>query len=574
MTFPSIPTKINNNILDYHKFDVVKPISTMNINIHQPIVKSIKTTQPITRTLLHQRLAHCNSRKLDTMCRLNTLHGLPPNLSRNDNRECPICLMSKFSHPPKGKTINTEALHPGELLHIDFGFWDIPSHRGFTSMLLIIDAKTRMLWLFCSSTKRAPLSTLRYFFSILQREKRPAKTIRVDEDGALARNYEFTQLLIDDRLTLETTGGYASFLNGKVERPHRTIADMTRALYFNTGHSPDKWCYAAETAADVYRFTLHSATNMSPYEAWYGVKPNINHLRVWGCTVYVRVPSPTKSESRVQQGYFMEFTKSRLLIRWFDPSTNMVKHSTAARFDEVNTTLPNTNDLSPGSLLLSNTPPPTIKQPEVIIDISTNPTLESIPFTIHLHLPPIGTTIGLYLNTCTWNHLPYIAQTTPGTLLAQQLRPYGPHNATYWILSIDDTEFSTAQGIITFLNTKKSPTITTILSCILARRKPHSRTTFEDNRAIFNQIRFIPKSQDTPLIVLPMVKTIVSTHPSNRIHQHILANSLIIHSTPNGKQPFLKTMPKCYSQAPGVLLSSVHKYQPQKQSYPHASLSK
>ena len=145
MTFPSIPTKINNNILDYHKFDVVKPISTMNINIHQPIVKSIKTTQPITRTLLHQRLAHCNSRKLDTMCRLNTLHGLPPNLSRNDNRECPICLMSKFSHPPKGKTINTEALHPGELLHIDFGFWDIPSHRGFTSMLLIIDAKTRML---------------------------------------------------------------------------------------------------------------------------------------------------------------------------------------------------------------------------------------------------------------------------------------------------------------------------------------------------------------------------------------------------------------------------------------------
>jgi hypothetical protein len=30
--------------------------------------------------------------------------------------------------------------------------------------------------------------------------------------------------------TLKTTGGYASFLNRKVERPHRTIADMTRAL--------------------------------------------------------------------------------------------------------------------------------------------------------------------------------------------------------------------------------------------------------------------------------------------------------------------------------------------------------
>jgi hypothetical protein len=224
------------------------------------------------------------------MCKQNTIHGLPTTLPRDIKHECPVCLMSKFSHPPKGKTTNTDMLRPGELLHIDFGFWDLTSHRGFTTMLLIIDAKTRMLWLFCSSTKRAPLSTLEYFFTILHRENKAPKTVRVDEDGALARNYEFTNLLIQERLTLETTGGYASFLSGKVERPHHTIANMTRALYFNAGHSADKWCYAAKTAADIYHFTLHSAINMSPYEAWYGIKPNINHLRVWGCKIYVRVP--------------------------------------------------------------------------------------------------------------------------------------------------------------------------------------------------------------------------------------------------------------------------------------------
>jgi hypothetical protein len=176
--------------------------------------------------------------------------------------------MSKFSHPPTGKTLNTDHLHQGELLHLDFSFWDIRSHRGFTSTLLIIDAKTRMLRIFCSSNKRAPLKTIEYFFSILHQENRPPKTIRIDEDGALARNYEFTKLLLEQRLT----GGYASFLNRKVERPHRTIANMTGALYFNAGHSPNKWCYAAETAANIYRFTLHSATSISPYEAWYNKK--------------------------------------------------------------------------------------------------------------------------------------------------------------------------------------------------------------------------------------------------------------------------------------------------------------
>ena len=79
----------------------------------------------------------------------------------------------------------------------------------------------------------------------LKKENRQLHSIRVDEDGALAQGYEFTELLIQNSITLETTGGHASFLNGKVECPNRTIADMVRALYFNAGHSPDKWCYAA-----------------------------------------------------------------------------------------------------------------------------------------------------------------------------------------------------------------------------------------------------------------------------------------------------------------------------------------
>lgn len=55
---------------------------------------------------------------------------------------------------------------------------------------------------------------------------------------------------------------------------------MVRALYFNAGHSPDKWCYATETAADIYRYTLHNALGISPYEAWYQLKPRIDDLRV------------------------------------------------------------------------------------------------------------------------------------------------------------------------------------------------------------------------------------------------------------------------------------------------------
>lgn len=126
-------------------------------------------------------------------------------------------------------------------------------------MLLIIDAKMRILWLFYNVNKHPPLKILVYFLSTLNKDNKTVATIRVDEDGAFAQNFEFFEFLLHKNITLETTGGRASFLNGKVEWPNRTIADLVYALYLYAGHSPDKWCYAAETAVDIYRLILHSA---------------------------------------------------------------------------------------------------------------------------------------------------------------------------------------------------------------------------------------------------------------------------------------------------------------------------
>jgi hypothetical protein len=126
------------------------------------------------------------------MCCQQTLLGLPKRPLPQPTQVCPICIKAKFKHPPKGSTMPTTHLAKGEYLHLDYAFWDIPSIRNFTSMLVIVDAKTRMLWLYCTSSKRASLHIIIYFFNILSCEGCTIKTIRVDEDGSLARNAEFT----------------------------------------------------------------------------------------------------------------------------------------------------------------------------------------------------------------------------------------------------------------------------------------------------------------------------------------------------------------------------------------------
>jgi hypothetical protein len=512
--FPSILRQAQSQLLDFHEFFVVQPTTSLS-SIPRPIANKSTSTFMLSRALVHQRLGHGSDKKLDIiMCHLQTLSGLPKRPFPPSTQTCPICVKAKFIHAPKGKTMTTSHLSKGEYLHMDFAFWDVPSLRQFTGMLVIIDAKTRMLWLFCTSGKRPPLHILTYFFDIMKQEGCTIKTIRVDEEGSLARNAEFTTFLLNQRTTLDTTGGYSSFLNGKVERPHQTISQLVRAMLINLGHSRDTWCYCAETAADIYRYTYHSSINMSPYESWYQIKPFIAHLRVWGCMVYIKTPSPKKSEDCVIRGYFMGFTKSRLVIRWLDPTTCQVKHAFAVKFDEHCTPTSVNDHISPGSFLLSSDPTPILSLPDITINTTDHPLLDSPMFDLHVSIPPHGTPIGCTILTCTYYNLPYISTTAKGSSLATGLSKFGPYNTTFWILSINDKEFSTAATTARYLSSLQLPSATELIHLILARRHATYRSTVADNRTVFNQIKLsyqptLPANgHPTPTIVPAGLKVI------------------------------------------------------------------
>jgi hypothetical protein len=284
------------------------------------------------------------------------------------------------------------------------------------------------------------------------------------------------------------------------------------------------WCYVAEAAADIYRYTHHSALGMSPYEAWYGKKPHINNLCVWGCHVYVRVPDPKKLDPRVTRGHFLGFTKSRLIVRWYDPSTQTVKHASAIRFDEHHTKLHPTDQLSHGALILAGTTP-TIPESTTCVDIVDHPYLGSTPFTVSLQLPPQGEGLKCFISTDTYHNLPYISSYTPGTPLGQHLSHHGQHNSTFWILSINSKELMTAPAVITYLKSIQQASTTLYVSAIFTRRIASQRTSLSQNRVVFNQIRLScqqPSIDDSSFlsVTVPVGNKVVSspTRPDTPTH--------------------------------------------------------
>ena len=85
----------------------------------------------------------------------------------------------------KGKTVETSKLQPGELVLTEFAFYNVTSIRGFTSMLTVVYAKTRMLWVFPTASKRVHVRIICFILATLMNEQHPCKRVRVDEDSEL-----------------------------------------------------------------------------------------------------------------------------------------------------------------------------------------------------------------------------------------------------------------------------------------------------------------------------------------------------------------------------------------------------
>lgn len=154
----------------------------------------------------------------------------------------------KLTQLPRNLEVTDYSLYcPGSFIFLDFSFYNVVSIRGFSSVIDIICASTRYSFSFPTRPKRVPLDILKWLFAILNKENKTVRIIRVDEDGALARSREFCKLVQLQNISLQTTGGYMSSLNGMIERPHRDAHKATRINIGSNIHLPENLWYYVRT---------------------------------------------------------------------------------------------------------------------------------------------------------------------------------------------------------------------------------------------------------------------------------------------------------------------------------------
>lgn len=129
--------------------------------------------------------------------------------------------------------------------------------------------------------------------------------------------------------------------NGVSERYGQTVVTAARAMMWGTGHPEFLWGEAISAAAYVINLRPSSKQGgKTPYEAWYKKKPNIAHLRVWGCKAFVHLHPQQRTggkfADRAIEAVFVGYTEGQPdLYRFYIPTHRKVICSRDAIFHET-----------------------------------------------------------------------------------------------------------------------------------------------------------------------------------------------------------------------------------------------
>ena len=123
-------------------------------------------------------------------------------------------------------------------------------------------------------------------------------------------------LYLETGIKRELTVPYKPQQNGVAERKNRTICEAAKAMMHDLDLPTSIWAEAAGTAVYVQNRCPHFILgDKTPEEKFTGVKLDVEHLRIFGCPMYIHVlkEKRSKMEPSGKKGIFVGTMKPQRL---------------------------------------------------------------------------------------------------------------------------------------------------------------------------------------------------------------------------------------------------------------------
>ncbi|KAL2900777.1 Retrovirus-related Pol polyprotein from transposon TNT 1-94 [Bienertia sinuspersici] len=254
---------------------------------------SIKLDNPLRKEMLwHQRLGHA---PMERIKKIEELKGKV----KECGEHCLICPQEKFSKLPYGHN-KSRASEIFELIHIDiWGPYKTPTRRGHKYFLTMVDDHSRTTWIHLMKQKSQAFEAIKELVN--QGETQFGKKVKIiRSDNALEFNDKECKYLYQAKgIIHQTSCGDRPQQNGIVERKHRNILEMSRALRMQAGLPIHMWGDTVMAAVYITnRLPTAVLSNKIPYEVLFNKYPDYKCMKTFGCLAMCY--NPNRSHDKFQ----------------------------------------------------------------------------------------------------------------------------------------------------------------------------------------------------------------------------------------------------------------------------------
>lgn len=271
--------------------------------------------------LWHQRMGHLNFQSLNKIPNCTEGVKLSPGL---ENSICVTCLEGKQTRKPFPAE-GSRATSLLELIHSDVcGPMQQVSIGGARYFVTFIDDFSRRVYIYPIKNKSEVFEKFVEYKNRVENELNKKIKILRSDNGTEYKNNNFDTYLKKHGILHQTSNPYSPEQNGLSERMNRTLIERAKCMLLNSGLQKDFWAEAVTTAAYIVnRSPTRSLSDATPYEVWTGKKPNLNHMRIFGCPAMVHIPKENRSKLDVKSRklIFVGYSDCTKGYKFIDPET-------------------------------------------------------------------------------------------------------------------------------------------------------------------------------------------------------------------------------------------------------------
>jgi len=243
----------------------------------------------------HKRLGHLNQKDLLVMSRTRAVSGL----KIRDNSElptCEVCITQKLTNSPFSSRAR-RSQHCLDIIYSDLcGPMRTSSMGGAYYLITFIDDHSRWYQTYFLKSKDEAPSKFIEFKNLVENQTGRKIKIFHSDNGKEFCNSTMDRILKNSDIQRRLTIPHTPEQNGVAERKNRTLIKMARCLLAQSGLPTHFWAEAVNTANYIRnRYISRSINGRTPYELWKGEKPDISHLRSFGCKVFFLKKSPREN---------------------------------------------------------------------------------------------------------------------------------------------------------------------------------------------------------------------------------------------------------------------------------------